>query len=171
MKRPPAKSCTQRPRGPVIADQHNPENAASVLVAEDFEDYRRFIAASLDKQRSVRIVGEATDGMQAVQKALELKPDIILMDIGMPNLNGIEAARQILASLPESKILFLSQELSKDIALHALGIGARGYVVKSQAAKELVPAIETVLKGERFVSRVLGLNGASTPKSSAAHSE
>jgi DNA-binding NarL/FixJ family response regulator len=84
--------------------------------------------------------------------ARELRPDLILLDIGVPTLNGIEAARRILALLPESKIIFLSQETSADIVQEAMRLGAWGYVFKTHAAVELLPAIDAVLSGKRFVS-------------------
>jgi DNA-binding NarL/FixJ family response regulator len=98
----------------------------------------------------LQIVGEASDGLEAVQKALELTPDLILMDIGLPSLNGIEAARQILKLVPESKILFLSQESSAEVMQEALSLGACGYVVKVNAGIELIPAIDAVLSGKTF---------------------
>jgi CheY-like chemotaxis protein len=93
--------------------------------------------------------------LEAVEKAQQLHPDFIMLDIGMPRLNGIEAARRIRKLSPESKILFLSENRSWDIAEEALRTGAGGYVVKSDAASELLPAVEAVLSGKRFVSSSL----------------
>jgi CheY-like chemotaxis protein len=98
------------------------------------------------------IVGEAADGFEAVQKAEQLKPDLILLDIGLPKLNGIEAARQLRKLVPESKILFLSGLHDPDIVREALRTGASGYIVKSDVGSELTKAIEAVLRGEQFVS-------------------
>jgi DNA-binding NarL/FixJ family response regulator len=100
----------------------------------------------------LQVVGDASDGLEAVQKAVELKPDLILMDIGFPSLNGIEAARQIRKLVPESKIIFLSQESSAEVVQEAMGVGAAGYVIKIMAGCELLTAVETVLIGNRFVS-------------------
>ena len=100
----------------------------------------------------MQVVCEVSDGLEAVQKAEELKPDLILLDIGLPTLNGIEAARQIRKLAPESKILFLSQESSADVVQEALNLGALGYVVKADARRDLSDAVEAVLLGEQFVS-------------------
>jgi len=93
--------------------------------------------------------------MEAVQKVEELQPDLIVLDIGLPSLNGIEAARRIRKVSPESKILFVSQESSADVVQEALGTGAHGYVVKSDAGSELLPAVKAVLEAKRFISASL----------------
>ena len=126
-------------------------------MVEDFEPFRRFIASTLQKRPELHILCEVSDGLEAVQKAQELKPDLIVLDIGLPTLSGIEAARRIRKLSPESKILFLSQESSADAVQEALGLGARGYVVKAHAGSELLPAVEAVLQGHQFVSS--GLSG------------
>jgi DNA-binding NarL/FixJ family response regulator len=123
-----------------------------VLIVEDFEPYRQFAKSSLGKMDGLQFVSEATDGLQAVDKARELKPDLILLDIGLPKLSGIEAARQILAAAPECKIIFLTQETSTDVVREALKLGAYGYVVKARAATDLLPAVEAALEGKRFIS-------------------
>ena len=97
------------------------------------------------------VIGVASDGLEAVQKAEELQPDLILLDIGLPSLNGIEVARQIRKLSPKSKILFVSQESSADIVQGALGTGAQGYVLKSDAERELLEGVNAVLRGEQFV--------------------
>jgi DNA-binding NarL/FixJ family response regulator len=94
-------------------------------VVDDFAPWPRFVIAKLRQNQNMRIVGVASDGLEAVQKAEELQPDMILLDIGLPKLNGIEAARQICRVAPKSKILFLSQELDVDVAHVALTYGAR----------------------------------------------
>jgi DNA-binding NarL/FixJ family response regulator len=124
-----------------------------VLVVEDFEPFRRFISSTLEKRRDLQIICEVSDGLEAVKKAEELKPDLILMDIGLPGLNGLDAARQIRKLAPESKIIFLSQESSPDIVQEALNLGALGYVVKARAGSELLPAVESVLLEKQFVGR------------------
>jgi len=101
----------------------------------------------------LQVVGEASDGPEAIEKAVELKPDLILLDISMPMLNGIEAARQIRKLVPEAKIIFLSQESSEEVMQEALNTGASGYVIKSMAGNELLTVVEAVLLGGPFVSR------------------
>ena len=110
---------------------------------------------TLQQLPELKVIGEAADGMEAVQKAEELHPDLILLDVGLPVLNGLEAARRILKLSPRSRILFLSGNMSRDIAEEALRLGAAGYVVKSDAASELLPAVESVLEGKRFISTSL----------------
>ena len=130
-----------------------------VLVVEDYEPFRRFIRSMLRKGPELQIVGETSDGLEAVNKAEELQPDLIVLDIGIPSLNGIEAARRIRKVSPESKIVFMSQESSADVVQEALALGALGYVVKAHAGSELLAAVEAVLEGRQFVSR--GLSGHS----------
>jgi CheY-like chemotaxis protein len=99
----------------------------------------------------LQVISEASDGVEGVQKAIELQPDLILLDIGLPKLNGIEAAPQIRKAAPNSKILFASENRSADIIDAAMRTGASGYVVKADAASELLPAIEAVLQGQQFI--------------------
>ena len=126
-----------------------------VLIVDDYEPFRQFIATKLQTNPQLRITKEACDGAEAVRQAQELQPDLILLDIGLPTLNGIEAARRIRKVSPTSKILFVTENRSKDIAEEALSTGAGGYVVKSNAGSELLPAIEAVLRGKQFVSAAL----------------
>jgi DNA-binding NarL/FixJ family response regulator len=100
----------------------------------------------------LQVIGEVSDGLEAVQKSAELQPDLVLLDIGLPSLNGIEAARQIRKLGREPKIIFLSQESSANVVQEALSLGAQGYVVKAVAASKLLAAVEAVLRGETFVS-------------------
>ena len=129
--------------------------SSSVLVVEDYEPFRRFVCSTLGKKRELQIVGEASDGLQAVQKAQELQPGLILLDVGLPTLNGIEAAYRISRLVPAAKILFVSQNNDADVVAAALSNGAKGYVRKENALTDLLPAVESVLRGERFVSRGL----------------
>jgi DNA-binding NarL/FixJ family response regulator len=126
-----------------------------VLVVDDYEPWRRFACSRLQKQPEYQVSGEASDGLEAVQQAQQLHPDLILLDVGLPILNGIEAARRIRKVTPTSKILFVSENRSVDVAQAALNNGADGYVVKSDAAGELLAAVKAVLKGRRFVSASL----------------
>jgi len=109
----------------------------------------------LQAQPEWQVISEASDGLEAVEKAQGLKPDLILLDIGLPKLNGIEAARQIRQLSPSSKIIFLSQNNDLDIVRAALDTGARGYVRKADVKRELLPAMDAVLRGEQFVSSSL----------------
>jgi DNA-binding NarL/FixJ family response regulator len=122
-----------------------------VLVVEDFEPFRRFICSTLAKKHELQVICEVSDGLEAVQKAEELQPDLIFLDIGLPTLNGIEAARQIRKLAPEAKIIFVSQESSAEVVQEALSLGGWGYVVKTRAGSELMAAVEAVLL-EKFVS-------------------
>jgi DNA-binding NarL/FixJ family response regulator len=126
-----------------------------VLVVEDFVPFRQFICSTLARLHGLQVIGEVSDGLEAVQKAQELQPDLILLDIGLPRLNGIEATRQIRGLAPKSKIIFLTQESSTDVLREALRLGVRGYVVKTKAGIELSTAVVAVLLGETFVSGML----------------
>jgi DNA-binding NarL/FixJ family response regulator len=127
-------------------------SSVRILLVDDYEPFRRFVCSMLGKRPELQVVGEASDGLEAVRKAEELKPDLIILDIGLPNLNGIEAVRRIRKVSPESKILILSQESSTDVVEEALRSGALGYVVKTDARTELLAAMEAVRKGRQFVS-------------------
>jgi DNA-binding NarL/FixJ family response regulator len=125
------------------------------LVVDDVEDFRHFLCSTLEQGTACEVIGEASDGLHAVEQAQQLQPDLILLDIGLPSLNGIEAARRIRKLSPNSKILFFTQNCSYEIAQGALKTGASGYLLKSDAT-DLACAVETVLRGEQFVSsRVL----------------
>jgi DNA-binding NarL/FixJ family response regulator len=121
-------------------------------VVEDFAPFRRFICSKLEKERNLQVICEVSDGLEAVRKADELKPDLILLDLALPTLNGIEAARRISKVSPESEIIFVSQESSAEVIEEALRTGARGYVLKTRAGIDLLPAVEAVLGGTQFVS-------------------
>ena len=130
-----------------------------VLLVDDHEVARRGIRSVLCGDADLDLVSEATDGEDAVKKAQEFHPSIILLDITLPGISGIQAARQILAMSPDSRIIFLSQHDSIQIAKDALSVGAYGYVVKSDAGRDLLVAIRTVHEGETFVSRTLVARG------------
>jgi DNA-binding NarL/FixJ family response regulator len=122
-----------------------------VLIVDDFEPWRRVVRWMLQNFPEWQIVGEAADGVEGVQKSRELQPDVILLDIGLPKLNGIDAAKPILRIAPHSKILFVSVELCPELVQGALRTGAHGYVVKSDAASDLLTAMRAVMNGHRFV--------------------
>jgi DNA-binding NarL/FixJ family response regulator len=122
-----------------------------ILVVEDHEAFCGLIISIVQKA-DLHVVGQASDGLEAIQKAEELRPDLILLDIGLPNLNGIEVARRLRKTSPHIKILFVSQESSFEIVQETLDLGALGYVHKSQVQTDLVLAIKSVLDGRQFVS-------------------
>ena len=122
-----------------------------VLVVDDFEPFRRVVCSILQIKLEFRTIVEASDGVEAIELAQALQPDLILLDIGLPKLNGIEAARRIRELAPRSKILFVSQESSVEVVQTAFSLGASGYVVKKDAGSELLTAVDAVLRGERFV--------------------
>jgi two-component system nitrate/nitrite response regulator NarL len=130
-------------------------SSVRVLVVEDDEPFRQYVCSTLGKRTELQIVGEVSDGLEAVQEAEELQPDLILLDIGLPTLGGIEVARRIRKLSPESLILFVSQNTSVHVVQGALAEGAKGYVAKTDARRELLTAVDAVLRGEQFVSRRL----------------
>jgi len=123
-----------------------------ILVVDDFAPWRHSVRSMLQGHLELELVGEVADGLEAVQKAEELHPDLILLDIGLPHLNGIEAARQIRQSAPDTAILFLTMNSDADLVHAALDSHANGYVLKADAGCELLPAIQAVLRGKRYVS-------------------
>jgi two-component system nitrate/nitrite response regulator NarL len=125
------------------------------LVVDDFSSFRRRVCWMLEENPEVRLIGEAADGAEAVQKAVESQPDLILLDSDLPKLSGIEAARQIRKVVPKSKLLFVSQDSNPEVVQAAFQLGARGYVIKSDAARELLTAVKSVIQGARYVSRAL----------------
>jgi DNA-binding NarL/FixJ family response regulator len=129
--------------------------AFRILIADDHEVVRRGIRAMLEGHPGWEVSGEAEDGRDAVEQAKEQKPDLVLLDIGMPNLNGIEAARQILANCPVTHILVLTMHYSQQVVREVLAVGARGFLLKSDAGRDLVTAIEAVQNhGIFFTSQV-----------------
>jgi DNA-binding NarL/FixJ family response regulator len=123
-----------------------------ILLVEDFEPFRNLIRILLEGKPHLQIVAEVADGQEAVRKAAELKPTLILLDIGLPSLNGLDVAGQVRELSPDSKIIFVSQESSPEFVQEALSLGASGFVTKTRVANDLVPAIKAVLSGGTFVS-------------------
>lgn len=130
-----------------------------VLVVDDYAPWLHFVSLALAVKPEVQIVGQAQDGLTAIQKTTELKPDVVILDIGLPDMSGVEVAKRILELAPKTRILFLTDNTSRNIVRDALLTGAHGYVVKSAAAKDLVPALEAVLLDCHFVSAA-----AATPR-------
>lgn len=127
----------------------------SVLVVDDVEDWRKSISALLKKDPSLEIVGEASDGVRAVQMAGELQPTIILLDINLPRFDGILAGGWIRKLSPDSKIIFISQEFDSDVVHAAMEIGSSVFVLKSDLAENLISAIRAAMRGEKFMSNEL----------------
>jgi len=125
-----------------------------ILVVEDHAPFRRLICTELQRRAGFQTI-EAADGLEAVQKAEELQPDLILLDINLPKLHGFEVAKQIPRLAPHARLLFMSQESLSDIVRTALSLGAHGYIQKLSAGTDLLPAIDAVLAGQRFVSSSL----------------
>lgn len=122
-----------------------------ILLVDDFEPWRRFVSGLLEKKPVWQIICEASDGLKAIEESRRVRPDVILLDVGLPSLDGIETAKQILKESPRTKILFLSENTRPEIVAEALRIGGCGYVVKSDAARDLIAALETVIANQRFV--------------------
>jgi DNA-binding NarL/FixJ family response regulator len=126
---------------------------AKVLLADSSDVFRLYIRETLHGHPGFQVVAEATEGLECVQKAEQMRPDVTLLDIAMPRMNGFEAARQIALVSPESKIVFLTVYDSSAMVLHALELGALGYLIKSHLATELLPALDAVALGNIYVSR------------------
>jgi DNA-binding NarL/FixJ family response regulator len=133
-----------------VADTHH--SPFRILVVDDYEPWRRKVCSMLQTRPELRVVAEIADGVEAAQRAQELKPDLILLDIGLPTLNGIEAAKRIRQVAQDSRIIFVTQNGDKDVVRAALSTGARGYVLKPDAGSELLTAVAGILGGDDFVS-------------------
>ena len=118
----------------------------SVLVVDDFEPWRDEIRRILQARQEWKIVSEACDGLEAVRQATELQPDIVLIDLALPTLNGIDAANIIREKCPKSKIVFVTENTDSEIREAAIGTGASGYVVKTNIARDLLDAIAVALR-------------------------
>ena len=121
-----------------------------VLVVDDFPLWRTFVQTQLEDASKWQIIGTATDGLEAIEKAADLHPDLVLMDINLPRLNGIEAAQEIIKFAPQIKILFLSSDSDLEVAKTAINAGGHGYLHKSEAGRCLIQAMETVLLGDQY---------------------
>jgi DNA-binding NarL/FixJ family response regulator len=130
--------------------------SSTILVVDDYEPFRRVVCQTLGEESKYLVVGQASDGQEALRKAAELQPDLVLLDITLPILHGIAVARRMRDFSPESKVLFLSQESDADVVREALNLGFAGYVAKADAGRELCTAIEVALLGKQFVSSALG---------------
>lgn len=126
-----------------------------VLVADDHEVVRKGLRTILEEQPGWEVSGEASDGREAVDKVRALKPDVSVVDVGMPGLNGLEATRQMLRNDPETKVLILTMHESDPLIREVLDAGARGYLLKSDAGKDLISAVEAIRRNKTyFTARV-----------------
>ena len=139
-----------------------------VLVVEDHEPFRRVICELLEQREDLLIVGEAADGLDAVCQAEALQPDVVMLDIGLPTLSGIEVAARIRAKVPDAKLMFVSSESSLEVVDQAFSRGAHGYVYKPRAQRDVLPVLEAIIRGGRFVSG--GLERIAQGDSLASHS-
>lgn len=145
-----------------------------ILIADDHEIVRRGIRPLIELEWGWEICGEAVDGRQAVAMALELKPDIVIVDVSMPELSGVEVTRQIKRDLPETEVLIFTGQDSEALVHQLFAAGARGFVMKSEAAQHLIPAIKALCEHQPFFgSRVTGivfdqyLKGGASPAQAA----
>jgi DNA-binding NarL/FixJ family response regulator len=123
-----------------------------ILLVEDHAPFRRLIRTELQRRDEFQII-EAADGLEAIEKAEQLVPDLILLDINLPKMDGFEVAKRIRGISPHARLLFLSQESEPHLVRKALGLGVDGYIQKLSAGTDLLPAIDAALAGRRFVSR------------------
>jgi DNA-binding NarL/FixJ family response regulator len=123
-----------------------------LLVADDHKIFRQGIKKLLEEESDLQVVGEAADGREAIKKATELKPDVILMDIAMANLNGLQATRQIKKVLPDTKVIMVTMHKNEEYVLQSFQAGASGYILKEGAVEELVSAIRTIHQDKSFLS-------------------
>jgi DNA-binding NarL/FixJ family response regulator len=121
-------------------------------VADDFEPWRRAIVSLIEEDPGLEVIHESSDGVDAVQACLELQPDVVVLDVRLPKLDGLKAAREIREASPDSKILFLSTMMSREIMREALRVGAAGYVIKMHAARDLLRAVRAALADREFLS-------------------
>src|SRR6266571_1846700 len=142
-----------------------------IFIADDHEVVRKGLMSLLQAQPDWEVCGEAADGREAVDKAQQLKPDVVILDIGMPSLNGLEATRQILKSNPQAKVLILTLHDSDQVVREVLNAGARGFLLKSDAARDLVAAVEALRRDKTyFTSKVAAMlvEGKSTKEVAVA---
>lgn len=126
-----------------------------ILLVDDFVPWQRLVLRLLKSETNLQIISAAVDGTEAVQKAEELQPDLILMDLNLPGMDGIEATRKVRIVSPGSKVIFLTDHNEPDIVQAAFNAGASGYVLKPDFTADLIPAIRAVLLGQKFISRGL----------------
>lgn len=128
------------------------DNKIKILVSDDHNLVRQGIVALLNVESGLEVIGEASDGFEAVRLAKKLNPDIVIMDLSMPNLNGLEATHQIKRDVPDVKVLILTQHENEEYVMQIIKAGASGYVLKTSVSDDLIKAITEIQKGEKFFS-------------------
>lgn len=133
-------------QAPTVVDSlRSSSDGIRILLADDHEPWRSVVRSFLEREKQWHVF-EARDGLEAVRKAAELRPDVVILDVGMPGLNGIEAAEKIREISSDSQIIFLSQQIDEEIVSNALSTGASAYVLKDKMASGLLPAIRASLQ-------------------------
>lgn len=146
-------------------EKMNKRSLIRVLIVDDFGPWCKYVISGIQTKRGWVVVGVARDGNEAIQKTQELHPDLVLLDVRLPRLNGIEATKLIRHLSPHTRILFVSSENDAELACVALRAGGLGYVVKTDAPRELFPAMEAAIQGKRYVSLSLAGHGLTEPES------
>ena len=137
-------------------------SVVQILVVDDSLPWQRFVQSHLEAEPELKVIAIAADGSEGVQKANEVQPDVVLMDVSLPEMNGIDATRQIRKVSPGSKILFLTMMDDIKVIQAAFEVGGSGYVFKWDAGRDLIPGIRSILLGQQFVSHSLsGRHGSS----------
>lgn len=134
-----------------------------ILIVDSSRVWRQAVCSVLQQHLDPVLICECSDGVEAVEKSKELQPDLILLDIGLPSLNGLEAARQIRRLAPGSRILFLSSFDWPELVREAMSIGALGLIAKSEAASDLLPAVTAVMHDQQFFSKRLSCRASTNP--------
>ena len=135
-----------------MANADSSDSCVRVLVGDDYEPWRYQVRSILASRPELQIVGEVSDGLHAVKKARDLNPDLMLLDVGLPKMNGVEVAKVTRQLVPCTRIILMTQNTDKFPIRAALSSGAHGYILKGDAGSELLPAIKATLRGEKFVS-------------------
>ena len=140
-----------------------PGRTVRILLADDHEIVRQGLRSLLQSRQGWSVIGEASNGAEAVEKAIELKPDVVVLDVGMPQLNGLDAIRRIRDALPQVEVLVLSVHDAEHVVRRALASGARAYLAKSDAGRDLVAAVEAALRHKPFLSPKLSQSEGFAP--------
>ena len=152
-----------QPRGVTERGMQFETAAVRVLVVDDFQGWRNYVSLMLRQSSQFSVIAEGGDGEEAVRRAKETQPDLVLLDLALPKLNGIAALREIREVSPKSKVLLMSVEQSSEVVDEALRSGASGYLVKNCLANDLLLAFESILQNKRFVSRMVNGGGSGEP--------